>query len=195
MSTATATPDVDRDQDEAARELVVPKGFEFVNGQLKELNVSAKSSRVGGRLSRLLDNHCESNQPGWVFPADTPFQCFTDEPKKVRKPDAAFVALDRYSDEQYDTEGYVSVVPDLIAEVVSPNDLAYEVSEKRREWLAAGVKLVWVVEPVQQTIHVYRPDGTVTLLHETDTLTGESVLPGFAVPVAELFRRPTAAPK
>ena len=65
---------------------------------------------------------------------------------------------------------------------MSPNDLADEVNEKRIEWLEAGAQLVWVIHPVQQTIHAYRADGTVTLFRRPDTLTADPVLPEFRVP-------------
>ena len=73
-----------------------------------------------------------------------------------------------------------------------PNDLAYEVNKKWIEWLEAGAQLVWVIDPVQQTIHAYRADGMVGLFRRTDTLTAEPVLPDFRVPVSDLFRLPTA---
>lgn len=175
----------------AARDVEPGKGFELVNGQLKELNVSAKSSRVGGRLYRYLDEFCDGH-PGWAFPAETSFRCFRDEPERIRKPDVAFIAVDRITHEQYDSEGYLSVCPDIVAEVVSPNDLYAEVSAKRREWLQAGVRLVWVIDPDEPSVHVYPPDGSVSLLHAADTLRGDPVLPGFAVAVADLFRVPSA---
>jgi Uma2 family endonuclease len=187
MSTVLTAPDQDR-ADPNSPDFVLPKGFEFVDGQLKELNVSWKSAVVGGELFRRVANHVVEHRLGQTFPQDTPFQCFADDPKRIRKPDAAFIARGRYTAGQYETEGYVSVYPDLAAEVISPNDLAYDVADKRGEWLAVGVKLLWVIEPEDKTIHVYRPDGTVTLLHEKDTLSGEGVLPGFSLPVAELFR-------
>ncbi len=174
-----------------AHELEPGKGFELVNDQVHELNVRAKSIRVGGRLYRWLDEYCDTH-PGWAFPAETSFRCFTPDTNRFRKPDAAFIALDRSTNEQYDSEGHISVRPDVVAEVLSPNDLIYEVNAKREEWLQAGVKLVWVIDPVESSIHIYRPDGSVALLHATDTLTGDPVLPGFAVPVAELFRVPAA---
>jgi Uma2 family endonuclease len=87
----------------------------------------------------------------------------------------------------------LTVVPDLVVAVVSPNDLANEVNEKRIEWLEAGAQLVWVIHPVQQTIHAYRPDGTVRQFRRNDILDAEPVLPDFRVPVAELFKLPAAA--
>jgi Uma2 family endonuclease len=91
--------------------------------------------------------------------------------------------------ETYVDEGYCTVVPDLVAEVISPTDFFTDVAVKRDQWLSAGVRIVWVVEPETRTIYVHRPDG-VAFLRSTDTLTAEGVLPGFAVPIADLFRKP-----
>ena len=87
------------------------------------------------------------------------------------------------------------IPPDLVVEVVSPNDLAYEIDEKVQEYLDAGVQLVWVVNPALRTVRIYRADGTISGLHESDELSGENIVPGFHCPIANLFPpRPAAAP-
>lgn len=169
------------------------KGYELVDGRFKELNVSAKSSRVGAGMVRRLWDHGESLQPGWVFQSDASFQCFADDRTRVRRSDAAFLTLDRFTVQQYEAEGHISVCPDLVVEVISPNDLAADVNRKVEEWLAAGAKLVWVIDPDAKLVFCHRPDG-VTIRREADTLTGEPVLAGFSCPVADLFRLPGAAP-
>jgi len=168
------------------------RGFELVDGEPKELNVSFLSSYVAGETHAILREHVKSRGLGWVSPEGTSFRCFPDDDMRVRRADTAFHRLDRLTSEQARTEGHCPVVPDLVVEVVSPNDLADEVNEKRIEWLEAGAKLVWVVHPVQQTIHAYRADGSVVLFRRTDTLMADPVLPDFRVPVADLFRLPVA---
>ena len=79
-----------------------------------------------------------------------------------------------------------------MAEIVSPNDLYYEVEEKVREYRAAGVGLIWVVNPPTRTVLVRRPDGSAAEVGENGELDGEQVLPGFRCRVSELFLRPTA---
>ena len=78
--------------------------------------------------------------------------------------------------------------PDLAVEVLSPNDLIYDVDEKIREYLDAGVKLIWIINPEQQTVTVYRADGSAARLTETDTLDGQQVVPGFSCLVGEFFQ-------
>jgi Uma2 family endonuclease len=168
------------------------KGYELVDGELKELNVSFLSSFVAGQTYFALRTHVGTSRLGWVSPEGTSFRCFPDDENRVRRADTAFHRLDRLTADQARAEGHCTVVPDLVVEVVSPRDLAYEVDEKRIEWQEAGAQLVWVIHPVRQTIHAYRADGTVRLFQRTDPLTAEPVLPDFRVPVADLFRLPTA---
>jgi Uma2 family endonuclease len=90
------------------------------------------------------------------------------------------------------SEGYIYIAPDLAAEVVSPNDLAYEVEAKVVEYLDAAVPLVWVIDPEARTVRIHRGDGSVSWLRENDELSGEDVIPGFRCPVAAIFPRKTA---
>lgn len=166
------------------------KGWELVDGDLRELNVSFQSSFTAGEVYFYLRSHVGSRGLGWVSPEGTSYRCFPDDPRLVRRADTSFHALERLTQEQAKREGHCTVVPDLVVEVVSPNDLAGDVNEKRIEWLIAGAKLVWVIHPIQESIHAYRADGTVRLFERTDVLTAEPVLPAFSVPVADLFRLP-----
>ena len=81
--------------------------------------------------------------------------CFPDAPAKVRKPDASFIRRGRLPGEAL-PDGFCPIPPDVAAEVVSPNDLAYEVDEKVGEWLRAGVRLVWVINPRARIVAVHR---------------------------------------
>ena len=83
--------------------------------------------------------------------------------------------------------GHCRLVPDLVAEVVSPSDQYADIIEKVEEYLRAGVTLVWVVEPFTETIAVHRRDGSVSHLRRNDSLSGESVIPGFQCTLTELF--------
>jgi Uma2 family endonuclease len=171
---------------------MMPDGdsYELVDGKLVELNVSVLSGYIAGIIYSLLQPFCEAKKLGWVFPEGTSFQCFPDAARKVRKPDVSFIALLRYSAKQATTEGHCTVAPDLAVEVVSPNDLYDEVSAKVDEWLNAGVRLVWVVDPKGRTVTVYTPGTAGKVLRENDKLNGNKVLPGFRCQVRELFRLP-----
>jgi Uma2 family endonuclease len=176
--------------------LTMPDGdrYELVNGELVERDMSFWSSYIAGVIHHVLTTYCVGRKRGWVAPEGATFQCFPDDPQKVRKADVSFIRLDRLTPEMATEEGHMSIAPDLAVEVVSPRDLYYKVDAKAEEWLAAGAQLVWVVNPRTRTVMVRRADGTATIFHENDELTGESVIPGFRCRVGELFLLPTDTP-
>jgi len=189
MST-TATPPAVITPDDLLRMPDGGKGFELVNGELKELNVSKESSHIAGEIYLRIKRFCDANQPAWVFPEGTSYRCFADDPGRVRRPDTSLIALARMTAAQYYEDGHCPIVPDLAVEVISPTDVADEVAGKIEEWLAAGVKLLWEVYPNTRTVRAHRPDTPITPFRNADTLTAPDLLPGFACPVADLFRLP-----
>ncbi|HEY7329790.1 MAG TPA: Uma2 family endonuclease [Gemmataceae bacterium] len=172
--------------------LTMPDGdfYELVDGRLVERKMSIWSSYVAGVIFHLLNSFCRERHLGWVLPEGTSFQCFPAHPSKVRRPDTVFIRLQRLSLEQATTEGHCPVAPDLAVEVISPNDTAYEIDEKVREFLDAGVLLVWVVNPEQRTVKIHRASGTGTILQENDEISGEDVIPGFRCRVGDFTLPP-----
>ena len=122
---------------------------------------------------------------GTTFAAETGFW-LERGPDTVRAPDLAYTSAERLPLDD-DTPGYPRVVPDLVAEVRSPNDSRREVRDKAEMWLAHGVRLVWVVHPDTRTVDVYRADAEPATLGEDATLDGGDVLPGFTCAVAAVF--------
>ncbi len=167
------------------------RDYELVDGELVEVVVSYQSAWVAGEVHFHLRGHVGPRRLGWVAPEGTCFRCFPDDPDRVRKADVAFHRLDRLTTQRAETEGHLTVCPDLVVEVVSPNDTANEVMAKRSEWLDAGAQLVWVIYPKQREVHVYPAAGAVRVFRAADTLTAEPLLPDFHVPVADLFTLPT----
>jgi Uma2 family endonuclease len=172
-------------------------GYELVDGQLRERNVSRVSSRIGMRIGHMLCAEVGKSDAGEVYGTDLGYQCFPPESTaEIRKPDASFIRKERLASLRGDV-GYMPIPADLIVEVLSPNDLVvevlspndliYEVNEKVEEYLAAGFPLVWVVDPPRKTVMIHRIEGSVTKLHEIDEITGELALPAFRCRVAELF--------
>jgi Uma2 family endonuclease len=168
--------------------LRMPDGdlYELVGGKLKERNLGFKSGRVGGKLLFLLAQYVDQHQLGRVANADASFQCYPDDPGKVRRPDISYLSFATLPPDQEPT-GHCLVAPDLAVEVNSPNDIFEDVAFKAGEYLAAGVKLVWVVDPLTEKVYVYSPGGSGRILSNRDELTGESVLPGFTCRVSDLF--------
>jgi Uma2 family endonuclease len=83
--------------------------------------------------------------------------------------------------------GYAELAPDLVAEVLSPDDRPGEVLAKVADWLDAGTRLVWVIDPERLEARVHRRDGTLSLLDRHASLDGEDVLPGFACPLRDFL--------
>lgn len=175
--------------------LTMPDGdqYELVNGELVEKNTGFESGRVGGRIHHLLETFLEAHAIGRTAPGESSYQCFADDPTKVRKPDVSFISFERLPADQPDPIGHCRVVPDLAVEVVSPNDLSDEVETKVHEYLDAGVRLVWVVHPRFRTVQIRRPNVPGTVIGPEGELSGEDVLPEFSCKVSALFPSPRPA--
>jgi Uma2 family endonuclease len=165
------------------------KRFELVDGQLVEKDVGFQSGRIAGRMFFLLKAHCDKNYLGWVLPSEVGYQCFRDDPQRVRKPDVSFIAAGRLPAGE-EPQGHCRLAPDLAVEVVSPNDYFSEVTQKAQEYLKAGVRLVWIIDPPTHSVWIRRPDGPGATLGPSDELSGEEVVPGFRCKVDDLFRPP-----
>lgn len=108
------------------------------------------------------------------------------DPDTVRGPDVAFVRKDRVP-AGGPTTAFFPGAPDLAVEVVSPDDTAAGLEAKVHEYLSSGTQQVWLAYPESRRVHVYHRDGTARWYTEEDTLESGDLLPGFSVPVRELF--------
>lgn len=139
---------------------------------------------IAMNIAARMHSFVRQHRVGRVLAAETGFTLFTN-PDTVRAPDVAFVRHDRIPDPL--PRGYASFAPDLAVEVLSPGDRPGEVLAKVADWLTAGTRLVWVVDPDRRVARVHRADGTVSVISESEALDGEDVLPGFACPLAEVL--------
>jgi Uma2 family endonuclease len=161
--------------------------YELVRGEVTRMPPpGAEHGIIGFELARPLGNHVADNNLGRVFAAETGFH-LADNPDTVRAPDVSFVRADRLPPRSEWT-GYLRLPPDLVVEVISPHDRASDISEKVAEYLAAGVKAIWVIEPRLQTVTIYEAGQHPRLLAVGDVLEGGDIVPGFQMPVADLFR-------
>ena len=132
-----------------------------------------------------MDRHVEDNgDTGVVTGADGTIRFLQ---KFVRIPDVAYTAWDRMPNGQIPVAKVPEVVPNLCVEVLSESNTVAEMARKLKEYFVAGVDLVWFIDPDERNVRVFTSPDDVTTLRVKDTLTGGTVLPGFAVPVAELF--------
>jgi Uma2 family endonuclease len=181
MSTSTAFT--------AERLLAMPpdgKRYELVRGELRVMSPSGNEhGAVVVRLTWRLAKHVEENRLGIVFAAETGF-VISQNPDTVRAPDIAFVSQARL-DVVGEVDGYWPGSPDLAVEVTSPSDSFSNVEEKALGWLAAGSKIVWVVDPKQKNVTVYRSKDDIRVLDWDSELDATELLPGWKTSVAELF--------
>src|SRR5512135_1254495 len=161
---------------------------ELIDGQLVEREPMGQlSDAVAFRVGRMVGNFVDEHRLGLMNCAQGSYQIFPDDPDKVRIPDVSFTSRQRLPDRGAD-DGHGKVAPDLVVEVISPNDRAVDVSIKVQDFLAAGVRLVWVVNPYSRDVQVYRANRPWSFLQTSDTLDGEDVLPGFRCQIEALFK-------
>jgi Uma2 family endonuclease len=176
---------VEKDRGEELEE-IDRKGFELIDGQWVEKSMSNTAAIVGSNLHGRLFSHIQPNRTGLLMIGDAAYRLPNTTENRLRKPDLSYVVAGRISPNR-DEDGSWPIAPDLAVEVISPTEKAEEVETKLDEYLRAGVRLVWILFIPTRNVWAYKMDGTAKLYRSTDTLVGEDVLPGFAVPVAELF--------
>ena len=159
---------------------------ELVDGVLVEKAMGTPEALLAAILSRLLGNHCEQKDLGLVLGADGMLRLF---PGQVRIPDVSFISWEQLPDGQLPNEPIASVVPNLAVEVLSPSNTQAEMERKRRDYFVAGVELVWVIDPKTRTAKAYTSPEDVQRIGKAGSLDGGTVLPGFRLPLKELFGR------
>ena len=158
---------------------------ELLRGELVMMTpAGAEHGGIAADVAAALGTFVKRHRLGRVFGAETGFQIARD-PDTVRAPDAAFVRAERIG--PLLSRGFFQGAPDLAVEVVSPNDRASEVLAKVQDWLDAGSRQVWVIDPQTRTVTVYRSRREISVLQASETLRAEDLLPGFTLPLAEVF--------
>jgi len=160
--------------------------YELVRGELRKMAAAGhQHGKISMNISTPLDQHVRAHNLGTMYAAETGFKLASD-PDTVRAPDVAFIRRERAA-EVGDSEGYWPGPPDLAVEVISPSDTYTEVEEKVLEWLDAGTRMVIVVNPRRRVVTVYRSRTHVVILTEHDTLDAGDVVPGWTMPVHDVF--------
>jgi Uma2 family endonuclease len=162
--------------------------FEIIDGQRVELLPrSILSSRVCSRVQGHQGGHFLDNPVGEAL-METLFRLPLPVDRN-RRPDVAVVSAQTIAQTppQPGSDNAWDVLPELMVEVVSPNDLGEDIIDRIDEYFAAGTKLVWVVYPTQRLIYVYESPRQVRILGEADELDGGKVLPSFRISIASLF--------
>ena len=160
--------------------------WELIDGEPVEMTPSAdESSSIGATIIVLLGSFVRPRGLGRLYSSDGGFVLFPDR-ETVRVPDAAFVRADR-APQGKARNNFPRLAPDLVVEVQSPSDRTSEVVTKLEMYQEAGVPLIWLVDPDNETVTVIAAGHPTRVLKQGDTVDGGDVLPGFTVPVAEIF--------
>jgi Uma2 family endonuclease len=156
---------------------------ELVDGEIRMSPAGSRHGHVCVQIAHRLHAFVQAARLGYVFEGSTGFRL---PGGNLRCPDASFVARGRFEGDEI-PEGFSPVPPDLAVEVLSPDDRSRYVLDKVGEYLDAGVRLVWVIDPRARTATVYRSLSDVRRLVASDALDGEDVLPGFRCPLRDVL--------
>ncbi|MBE0690397.1 MAG: Uma2 family endonuclease [Anaerolineae bacterium] len=157
---------------------------ELVEGVLVEMPpASIEHSILSSHIIFLIKVFLRDNHASGVVTGEQGGYKLGENPDTVRAPDVGYISQERLGLRK---GPYFPGAPDLAVEVISPNDKAADVQEKIDEYLGHGSRLVWTVYHKTRVVVVHTPDGSHTL-HENDTLDGGDVLPGFNLPVRDIF--------
>jgi Uma2 family endonuclease len=157
---------------------------ELVDGVLVEKTMGFKESMLAALIINYLLTFVRPRGLGIVLGADGAVRLM---PGLVRIPDVSFFSWDRFPDRQLPKEKIPGLAPDLAVEVLSESNTPKEMDRKLQDYFAAGVLLVWYVDPEARTVEVFTAVDRSITLGEGQALDGGAVLPGFALPLAELF--------
>lgn len=167
-------------------EMDLPEHWELIEGVFVELPASSnRSSRIGLQLASRLLLEGERRGLGWSFGADSRFVLQSDR-RTLLSPDAAFVRRERLADPNAGV--FTDIPPDFAIEVLSPSDRYAAALRKATRYIDAGTELVWLVDPIRNSITVIKPDAPPMTYTGDAELTAEPVLPDVRVLLAELFR-------
>ena len=159
--------------------------YDLWDGEVIEMApASPEHGRVAMSVGSLVHVYAQRHRLGHTYAAETGF-VLDEVRQRVLGPDVAFVSQERTT--QQPRRGFFRGAPDLAVEVRSPSQSARELDTKAAGYLAAGTRLVWVVDPDSRTVTVYRPDQAPVELASEGYLDGYDVLPGFRVAVAAIF--------
>ena len=189
MPTATVEPLFvsDSPASEAAPEIPDDAHYEVLDGRRVETpRMGVYEIRIASTLIQLLGPYVRERGLGRV---DTEMLFLIDPARNLqRRPDLAFVSRARWPlDRKVPRTAAWDVVPDLAVEVVSPSNSASGVVVKLTDYFRAGVGLVWVVYPLEDQVHVWESPSGSRVLTRGDVLDGGAAVPGFRLPLDELF--------
>ena len=159
---------------------------ELIRGVLCEtVSAGMEHTFIAGNLIAAIHGHIRPRRLGRVGGTDGGV-LLQNDPDTVREPDVFFVSSERLPLDVR-IQGFLNVIPELVVEIVSPNDRQEAVNDKTTMWLAHGVLMVVEVYPAERAVMVHQPGVPAVTLIGDDVLDGGDVLPGFSLPLSEIF--------
>lgn len=170
--------------------LLMPKDgyrYELNQGELKQMSpAGGKHGAIAMKFGARLEVFVEDNNLGTVYAAETGYKVKTN-PDDVKAPDVSFISKERLPTSEI-PDGYLTTVPELVVEVISPNDSKKEVEAKVQIWFDFGVSVVVLINPKKRLVTLYHSPTQSIDLSENDTLVLDDVVAGFSYPISRLFR-------
>ena len=158
--------------------------YELVDGVLVEKAMGIQESFLAGLLVGLINNFARPQNPGFALGADGMARL---KPGMVRIPDVSFIAWAQVPGRKVPRLAMLNFAPVLAVEVLSPSNTQQEMDRKLQDYFATGVQVVWYIDDAHRTVQVFTAVDQSTTVREPAILTGDPVLPGFALPLQELF--------
>lgn len=159
--------------------------YEVVKGELVDMgNSGMEHGGIGSFLGGLLAIYVRQHKLGIVCDSSTAFALKNGN---KRSPDVSFVGKERLQGLKRPPRGFFPGAPDLAVEILSPGNTVEEIHAKIVEYFENGARLVWVIHPDEKYVLVYHSPEPDRFLRLQDLLEGEAIVPGFSMPVAELF--------
>jgi Uma2 family endonuclease len=162
--------------------------YELVDGELLEREMSNKTVRVGGIIYGLLLEFSLRTKLGEAQPDGISYRCFSEHPNRVRKPDVSWFSAGRWKSDLLDTT-YIEIAPDLIVEVVSPNDNAAKINRKAKQFIEAGSQEAWIVFPDDGEVERRYADRKGRWYSPEEEIDGAPLLPGFNWKLSEVLAK------
>lgn len=166
--------------------------YELIDGVLVEKVYDFRDAIIAGRIGFYVSMWNEGENAGVVTGGSAPFRF---GPRQVRMPDAAFISWDRLPGGRLPRRAVPDLVPNLAVEVVNPANTPGEMSRKLWDYFDASVELVWVVDPRGKQVDVFTAVDDKQTVGVDGTLDGGGVLPGFKLPVRDIFASRAPAKK
>ncbi len=136
-------------------------------------------------LNLQVGNWSKEDGTGIVFDSST---IFTFPNKAKRSPDVSWMPREKWEAvPKAERKKFTKLVPDFVIELLSPSDSLFSTREKMEEYIDNGVRLGWLIDPMNETVHIYRQNGEIEILKNPESVSGENVLPGFALNVREIW--------